>query len=70
MSTMTGQSALLNVEEEPRLGLEPATTLLQPTGALIVLDKALNLRIALIVPVQVNSFWTFQLVIKHNIKIS
>ena len=39
--SQSGQSALLNVEEEPRLGPEPATTLLQPLGALIVMEKAL-----------------------------
>ena len=63
MNTVSGQSARLNVEEEPRLGPEPAPTLLQPLGALIVRDKTMNLRIAPIVPVQVNRCWTLQLII-------
>ena len=60
--SQSGQSARLNVEEEPRPGPEPAPTLLQPTGALIVLDKALRPRIAPVVPVQVNPCWTVQLI--------
>ena len=54
MSSVNGHSAWLNVEEEPRQGPEPAATLLLHMGVLIVREKALSLRIALIVPVQVN----------------
>ena len=54
MSSVTGQSARLNVEEEPRQEPGLAATLLLPMGVLIVREKALSLRIALFVPVQVN----------------
>ena len=54
MSLVTGQSARLNVEEEPRQEPGLAATLLLPMGVLIVREKALSLRIALFVPVQVN----------------
>ena len=64
MSSVNGQSARLLVEEEPRLGPGLVATLLLPMGAMIVRDKALNLRIARVVSVQVNRCWTFQLMIK------
>ena len=54
VSSVTGQSARLNVEEEPRQGPGLAATLLLHMGVLIVREKALSLRIALIFPVQVN----------------
>ena len=50
---VTGQSALLNVEEEPRPGPEPAPILPLPTVELIVRDKALRQRIAIPMTVQV-----------------
>ena len=58
VNTVNGQSARLNVEEEPRLGPELAVILPQPMGALIVRDKTMSLRIAPLFPVQVNRCWT------------
>ena len=53
--SQSGQSALLLAEEEPRPGPERALTRHLPMGDWIVRDKALRLKIALTLPVQVNS---------------
>ena len=50
---LTGQSALLLVEVEPRPGPERALTLHLLTGDQIVREKALRPRIAILDPVQV-----------------
>ena len=60
---LNGQSALLLVEEEPGPGPERALFLHLLTGDQIVREKALRPRIALTVPVQVNSCWTLHITI-------
>ena len=65
---LTGQSALLLVEEEPRPGPERALTLHLLTGDQIVREKAVRPRIALTLPVQVNSFWTLHITILASIQ--
>ena len=52
----SGRSALLLVEAEPRPGPERALILNLLTGDQIVREKALRPRIALTLPVQVNSY--------------
>ena len=54
-----GQSVLLNVEEELRLELEHAQTLLLHTEELTVLETALKAEIAMIVNVQVRLYKHF-----------
>ena len=63
MYLLTGQSALLLVEEEPRPGPERALTQYPPMEDQIVREKALRPRIALTLPVQVNSCWTLHITI-------
>ena len=52
-SSQTGRSALLNVEEGPRLGPDPVLTLLLTTVELIARGKRRRLRTAILIPVQV-----------------
>ena len=63
VNLLTGQSALLLVEEEPRPGPERALILHLLTGDQIVREKAVRPRIALTLPVQVNSCWTLHITI-------
>ena len=61
--SQSGQSVLLLVEEAPRPEIEPAPTLHLLTGVLIVTEKQLKLKIAILWNVQVNICWKIRLTI-------